>query len=121
MEKNDQIFTARRIREQYVERESTELDELRALDARVKRPATLFGYIFGGVGAIVMGSGMSLVMTEIGATLGIQSAMPIGIAVGAVGLVMALVNYPIYKRIISSRRKKHASEILAASEKIINK
>ena len=121
MNKNDQQFMAQKIRTQYMEKQSTELDELRKLDAKVKRPANAFAYTFGSIGAVVMGAGMSLVMTDIGAIVGIASAMPIGIVVGVVGMVMALVNYPIYKGILNSRKKKYGAEIIKLSEKIMNK
>ena len=117
---NDKNFIAQNIRAQYMEKKITELDELRALDAKVKRPANVFAYAFGSIAAIIMGSGMSLVMTDIGATLGIASAMPVGIAVGVVGMLMALINYPMYKSILASRKNKYASKILALSEKIMN-
>ena len=121
MNRNDQEFLAQKIRTQYMEKTPSELDALRELDARVKRPANIFAYIFGSLSAIIMGSGMSLVMTEIGAILGLTSVMIPGIAIGAEGLVMALINYPIYKGILNSRKKKYAPEILALSEKIMNK
>ena len=120
MNKNDQFFMAQKIRTEYMEKQHSELDALKKLDAKVKRPANVFSYVFGSIGAIVMGAGMSLVMTDIGATIGLADAMIPGIAVGIVGLVMAVVNYPIYKGIINSRKKKYAPEILALSEKIIN-
>ena len=121
MNKNDQQFMAQRIRTQYMEKESTELDELRELDAKVKRPANIFAYVFGSISAVVMGAGMSLVMTDIGATLGIANAMVPGIIIGVVGMVMALVNYPIYKGILGSRKRKYDAEILKISDKIMNK
>ncbi len=111
---------AEKIRTQYMEKESTELDELRALDTKVKRPANIFSYVFGSVSAIIMGSGMSLVMTDIGATIGLTNAMVPGIIIGVVGLALALVNYPIHKRILNARKKKYGAEILALSEKIMN-
>lgn len=121
MNKNDQQFIAQKIRTQYMEKEPSELDALRELDAKVKRPANIFGYVFGSISAIVMGAGMSLVMTEIGATLGMANAMVPGIVIGVLGLGMALLTYPIYKGILNSRKAKHAAEILALSEKIISK
>ena len=121
MNKNDQQFMAQKIRTQYMEKEHSELDALRALDAKVKRPANVFAYVFGSISAIVMGAGMSLVMTDIGATIGLSSAMVPGIIIGIVGLGMALVNYPIYKGILGNRKKKYSSDILALSEKIMNK
>lgn len=123
MNNNDKQFLAEKIRTQYVETEETrsELDELRALDAQVKRPANVFGYVFGSASAIVMGSGMSLVMTDLGVILGIASAMVPGIAIGTVGLGMALVNYPIYKAILNSRKKKYGAKILELSDNILNR
>ena len=119
MNKNDQQFMAQKIRAQYMEKQSTELDALRELDAKVKRPANVFAYMFGSISAIIMGAGMSLVMTDIGAVIGIASALVPGIAIGVVGLGMALLNYPIYKGILGSRKKKYAPEILKLSEKLL--
>ena len=116
----DQEFLVQKIRTQYTEKQHTELDELKALDAKVKKPANTFGYTYGCVSAIVMGAGMSLVMTDIGSVVGLASAMVPGIAIGVVGLGMALTTYPIYKRILNSRKKKYAPEIMALSEKIMN-
>ena len=120
MNKNDQQFMAQRIRTQYMEKQSTELDELRELDAKVKRPANVFSYIFGSISAIIMGSGMSLVMTDIAKTIGMNGDPMIpGIIIGVVGLVLALINYPLHKRIMSSRKKKYAPQIIKLSEKIM--
>ena len=116
----DQEFLVQKIRTQYTEKQHTGLDELKALDAKVKKPANTFGYTYGCVSAIVMGTGMSLVMTDIGSVVGLASAMVPGIAIGVVGLGMALSTYPIYKRILNSRKKKYAPEIMALSEKIMN-
>ena len=121
MNKNDQQFMAEKIRTQYMEKESTELDELRELDARVKRPANIFAYVFGSISAIIMGAGMSLVMTEIGTSIGMNNTMIPGIVIGIIGMVMAIANYPIYKRILAVRKKKYGTEILMLSDKIINK
>jgi hypothetical protein len=121
MNKNDQQFMAQKIRAQYMEKTPSELDALRKLDSKVKRPANVFAYIFGSVSAIIMGAGMSLVMTDIGATLGITNSLVPGIAVGVVGLCMAILTYPIYKGILNSRKKKFSAEILSLSEKIMNK
>ena len=119
MYKNDQEFLVQKIRSQYTEKESTELDELRALDAKVKRPANMFAYIFGSISAIIMGAGMSLVMTDIGSTIGIADAMVPGIIVGVIGMLMVIANYPIYKTMLGSRRKKYAEKIIALSDNIM--
>jgi hypothetical protein len=104
-----------------MEKTPSELDELRELDAKVKRPANIFGYAFGSISAIVMGAGMSLVMTEIGAILGVENTMVCGIIIGLVGMAMALINYPIYKKILASRKNKYGAEILKLSDKIMDK
>ena len=119
MSNNDQEFLVQKIRTQYTEKQHTELDELKALDAKVKKPANVFAYTYGSVGAIIMGAGMSLVMTEIGEMIGLVSTMVPGIAVGVVGMGMALSTYPIYKKILNNRKKKYAEDILALSEKIV--
>ena len=114
----DQEFAVEKIRSQYTQQENTDLDALKALDARVKKPANVFGYLYGSIGAIVMGSGMSLVMTNIGTVLGMTETLIPGIAVGVVGMVMALTTYPIYKKILNSRKKKYAARIMELSDRI---
>ncbi len=121
MNRNDKQFMAQKIRTQYVEKQTTELDELRELDKKVKTPANVFAYIFGSLGAIIMGSGMSLIMTDIAETIGVASPMLPGIIIGLVGMLMAIINYPIYKGILGSRKKKYADKIITLSEKIMNK
>ena len=121
MNRNDQQFMAQKIRTQYMEKTPSELDALRELDSKVKRPANVFAYVFGSISAVVMGAGMSLVMTDIGAVIGITSALVPGIAIGVVGLCMALLTYPMYKGILNSRKKKYGAEILSLSDKIMNK
>ena len=110
MSNNDQEFLIQKIRTQYTEKQHTELDELKALDAKVKRPANGFAYTYGSIGAITMGAGMSLIMTEIGTI----------IVIGVAGMGMVLSTYPIYKKILNSRKKKYAPEILKLSQKIMN-
>ena len=119
MTKNDQEFMVQKIRTQYTEKENTQLDELKKLDAQVKRPANIFAYVFGSVSAIIMGSGMSLVMTDIGEKIGMENTMTPGILLGVVGMLLAIVNYPMYKKLLNSRKKKYADQILKLSENII--
>lgn len=120
MSNNDQEFLVQKIRTQYTEKQHTELDALKALDAKVKRPVNVFAYTYGSVGSIIMGAGMSLVMTDIGAAIGLTSVMVPGIAIGIVGMAMALSTYPIYKKILNNRKKKYAPEIMKLSERVMN-
>ncbi len=119
MNKNEQEYLVQKIRTQYTEKEHTELDTLKELDKRVKTPANVFAYIFGSASALLLGVGMSLMMTDIGATVGMAEPMLPGLVIGIVGMLMVIVNYPIYKGILGSRRKKYASRIVALSDKIM--
>lgn len=120
MNQSNETVMVQKIRSRYTAKETTKLDELRALDKMVKRPAVIFAYIFGSIAAIVMGAGMSLVMTDVGALVGMTDSMIPGIAIGVIGMGLALLNYPIYKGILSSRRKKYGDRILALSDQIIH-
>jgi len=115
----DKEFAVEKIRSQYTEQEHTQLDELKELDTKVKKPARVFGYTYGSIGTIVMGAGMSLVMTDIGAMLGMTETLLPGIVVGVVGLGMVLTTYPICRRILNSRKKKYAGKIMELSERIM--
>lgn len=119
MNKNDQEFLVQKIRTQYTEKEHTQLDELKELDAKVKRPANVFAYVFGSISAIIMGSGMSLVMTDLGSILGMENAMVPGIVIGVIGMIMAIATYPIYKKMLASRCAKYADRIMELSDKIM--
>ena len=114
-----EIRTVERIRENYTERKTTKLDELKALNKRVERPAEVFAYAFGSAGALVLGTGMCLAMKMIGA--GLSFAMPLGIVVGCLGIAAVSVNYFIYKKMLASRKKKYAKEVLALTDELLNK
>ena len=124
MNKNDQEFLVQKIRTQYTEKEHTQLDELKALDNKVKRPANVFAYVFGTIGALVMGSGMTLAMdviepgTYFGLTIGDNMMAP-GIIIGIIGILMAVINYPLYNKILGSRRKKYADKIIKLSDSLM--
>ena len=114
----NEIKTVERIRENYTERKATKLDELKALNKKVERPAEIFACVFGAAGSLVLGTGMCLAMKIIGT--GLSFAMPLGIVVGCVGIAMVSVNYFIYKKMLASRKKKYAKEVLALTDEILN-
>ena len=109
----------KKIREKYISHEPDRMEQLRALDASVYKSATAISIIIGVIGALIMGAGMSLVMTDIGTTVGISDPMLPGIIIGIAGMFMAIINYPIYKGILGARRKKYADKIIALSDKIM--
>lgn len=121
MNRNDQEFLVNKIRTQYTEKEYTALDELRELDARVKRPANIFAYIFGSLGALVMGAGMSLIMTDIGELLGFGKgiALVLGIVIGIVGIALVSLAYPAYCKVLRRERERHAPEIIKLGDELL--
>ncbi|MBQ9939127.1 MAG: hypothetical protein IJO96_06300, partial [Oscillospiraceae bacterium] len=100
------------IRKKYEAPEQTEdkMEQLRRLDAAVTQKATTVSLVLGIIGALILGSGMSLAMTEIGRTLGLQSGtdMLIGIIIGIAGIVLVCAAYPVYGRIVKKERAKIA-------------
>ena len=103
------------IKAQYLPEERSGLDELKALDRKVKRPAEIFAYTFGIVGSLVLGTGMCLAMEVIG------SMMALGIVVGVLGIAMSLTTYPLFKKFLGRRKKKYSEKIFALSDEILNK
>ncbi len=119
MNRNDQQFMAQKIRTQYMEKQTTELDTLRSLDKKVKRPAYVFAYVFGSLSALIMGSGMSLIMTDVAQKIGLAHPLRYGLILGIAGMVMAILNVPIYRGILHGRKKKYAAKILEISGNMI--
>lgn len=113
----------KKIREKYtpVTKEEDKISRLRRLDASVTNTAQTFALIFGVIGTLIMGFGMSLVMTELGELIGLYGDMPmiIGIVVGVVGGVLACLAYPIYNAIVKRKRKKLAPEIIRLTDELL--
>lgn len=106
------------IRSKYIPREPDKMAQLRALDAAVGNKATAVSIAVGIVGTLLLGVGMSLIMSEFGTLLG-ALALPVGIATGAVGLVILACAYPVYLRTLKKERAKAAPEILRLSEALM--
>lgn len=109
------------IRKKYAAPEEYEdkMEQLRRLDGSVTKKATVRSMTVGIIGALVMGLGMSLAMTEIGASLGTMLAMIIGIGVGSVGIVLVCFAYPVYNHTLKKEREKIAPEILRLTDELM--
>ena len=111
------------IRKKYAAPEQTEdkMTQLRRLDAGVTQKATSVSLIFGVIGTLILGFGMSLAMTDIGSIIGLAEgmAMLVGIPLGIVGIVLISVAYPIYNRIIKKEREKIAPEIIRLTNELM--
>lgn len=108
----------RSIREKYVPQKPDKMQQLRALDAGAERKAMMYAIIVGVIGALILGAGMSLVMTDFGAALG-RLSMPVGIAIGVVGLVLVALAYPLYTRTLQKEREKIAPEIMRLTDELM--
>ena len=111
----DRIY-AQAIVNEYSPKETSKVVALKKLDGKAKRPATVFAYSFGIAAALVVGTGMCLAMSVIGG--GTAGSMALGIVIGLVGFGGAAVNYPIYKRLLESGKKKYAFEIMQLAKEI---
>ena len=113
----------KRIRDKYTAPTETEdkMTRLRRLDASVTNTAQAVALVFGVIGTLILGFGMSLVMTELAEGLGISgdAAMVIGIIVGIVGGILASLAYPIYNAIVKAKRKKLAPEIIRLTDELM--
>jgi len=106
------------IRKKYLPREENKMEQLRRLHAVPTQKAQAASIAIGVIGALIMGTGMSLAMTEIGAILG-GFAMILGIVVGLVGMVLVALAYPIFNWVLKKEREKIAPEILRLSDELL--
>ena len=128
MEKNQETFTytysaqqqeeIKRIRKKYSAPEENKMDQLRRLDQRATQKAQAWAIAVGVIGALILGTGMSLAMTELSGFLG-GTAMFIGIPVGLIGIVLVALAYPIYTRTLKKERQRIAPEILRLSDELM--
>lgn len=109
------------IRKKYESPKTDKMQQLRQLDESVTRKATMYSLIIGIAGALILGVGMSLIMTEIYESMGIAHsvAMGIGIGIGIPGLVLVSMAYPVYNRVIKKEREKIAPEILRLADELM--
>lgn len=106
------------IRQKYVPKEESKMDKLRALDARVTQKATMVSIIVGIIGAMVLGCGMSLIMSDFGKALG-DAAFPVGIVAGALGIALVALAYPVYHRTLKKERERIAPQILQLTDELM--
>ena len=113
----------KRIRDKYTAptEDEDKMARLRRLDASVTNTAQAVALVFGIIGALILGFGMSLIMTELGEILGSYKdmAMVIGTIIGVVGGVLASLAYPIYNAIVKAKRKKLAPEIIRLTDELM--
>ena len=111
------------IRKKYTapEQNADKLEQLRRLDAAVTHKATSVSLVFGIIGALILGMGMSLAMTDIGRFIGLAGgmAMLVGIMIGFLGIVLVCTAYPVYNAILKKEREKIAPEIIRLTDELM--
>ena len=110
----DKIY-AESIAKEYAPKDSSKIVALRKLDKKAKMPATIFTYTFGIISSLILGTGMCFAMQVIGSG---NVDMIIGIIVGIIGIIGCSINYPIYKKMLESGKKKYAYEIVELAREI---
>lgn len=102
----------KKIREKYVPKEADKMEQLRRLDAGVTQKGTVISLVVGIIGALILGTGMSMCMvwTEL---------FVLGIIVGIVGIVIVSAAYPIYSYVTKKEREKIAPEIIRLTDELM--
>ena len=111
------------IRDKYVTKEETVIDKVRKIDNAVTRNALIISLIFGIVGALMLGFGMSLIMTDLAEAISLNGTarMVLGIILGILGGVLAALAYPSYILTLKKGREKAAPEIIRLTDDLIDK
>ena len=112
---NTNKILAESIAKEYIPKSDSKISALKKLDAKAKRPATIFAFTFGTISALVAGTGMSFAMQVIGSGI---SHMMLGIVLGVIGFAACGVNYPIYKVLLKKGKEKYAFEIVELAREI---
>ncbi len=106
------------IRKKYTAPEESKLDQLRRLDRSASQKAQSRALTLGILGALILGTGMSLIMTPLGQIFGSLSLL-VGMGVGLLGMLLVALAYPVYNRILQKERKRIAPEILRLSQELL--
>jgi uncharacterized oligopeptide transporter (OPT) family protein len=109
------------IRSKYLPKQEDKMERLRRLHKSASKKARLWAITIGIIGSLILGTGMSLAMTNLGTMLGIQTAqaMLIGVAVGIVGMILIALAYPVYNHILKKERQRIAPEILQLTDDLL--
>ena len=108
----------KRIRKKYAAPEEDKMEQLRRLDRQASQKAQAWAIALGVIGALIMGTGMSIAMTELTGFLG-GTAMLIGIPIGVVGIALVALAYPVYTRILRQEQQRIAPEILRLTDELM--
>lgn len=109
------------IRRKYLPKENNKMEQLRRLDRSATQKAQAWSISLGTIGTLILGTGMSLIMTDLGETLNLHGmlALVIGMIIGVIGLVLVALAYPLFNRILEKERQRIAPEILRLTDELM--
>lgn len=107
------------IRKKYAAPENDKMEQLRKLDRQVTQKAQIWALVLGVIGALIMGTGMSLAMTDVGAMIGLNNALIPGIVIGIIGMIPVTLAYPVYNHILKKERQRIAPEIIRLTDELM--
>lgn len=106
------------IRKKYLPKGEDKMEQLRRLHRSAGQKAQARAITVGIIGTLIMGTGMSLFLTELGAELG-NLAMVLGVCIGLIGMVLVALAYPVYNRSLKKERERIAPQILQLTEELL--
>lgn len=106
------------IRRKYIPNEEDKMEQLRRLHSIPTHKAQSASIAIGVIGVLLLGFGMSLCMTELGAALG-NLALTMGIVVGLAGILLVALAYPVYNRTLKTERARIAPEIMKLADELM--
>ncbi len=86
-------------------------EKMKALDKKVHNTATLWSLVFGVVGCLIFGLGLSMVLE--------WDILDYGIIIMAVGIIPIAVAYPLYNYLIKRGKKKYGAQIIELAEELL--
>ena len=101
------------IRKKYLPHEEDKMQLLRRLDESVNQKASVISLVFGIIGALIMGIGMSCCMVWAGVLF-----IP-GIVIGVIGITLVCLAYPVYNKTLKKEREKIAPEIIRLTDELM--
>ena len=109
------------IRKKYAAPKEDKMEHLRRLDAGVTKKATMAALIPGIIGALFLGIGMSLAMSDLSEILGSyrEMGMLVGIIIGVIGIILVCLAYPVYNQVIKKERERIAPEIIRLTDELM--
>lgn len=106
------------IRKKYITKEEDKMEQLRRLHNSATEKAQAWSIGLGVIGALILGIGMSLAMTDLASVLGYW-AMILGVFIGVIGIVLVALAYPVFNRILKKERERIAPEILRLTDELL--